>query len=68
MRNLALLAAGILIGMVLLNDAIITDWRIGGSNDVAPSEQVQVAFGKFSFTDVPSGNKFCYDPEVGKTC
>jgi type VI protein secretion system component Hcp len=60
---------GVLKASVLLNDVILTSWQVGGTNASAEAtEEVQVAFRKFTFTDVSSGNKFCWDLAASKGC
>jgi type VI protein secretion system component Hcp len=58
---------GAVIATVVLTDVTISDWRIGGEAD-GVSEQVQVSFLRFTFTDVASGNKFCWDLVASKGC
>jgi hypothetical protein len=61
--------AGVPTAMVLLNDAIVTNWAVGGSNtSLDASEEVRVAFAKFTLTDTASGNRFCWDPVQGRAC
>lgn len=53
---------GVLKATVLLNDAILTSWQVGGTNASAEAtEEVQISFTKLTFTDVVSGNKFSWD-------
>jgi type VI protein secretion system component Hcp len=53
---------GVLKSTVLLTDAIVTSWQVGGTNTSAEAlEDVQVSFRKLTFTDVASGNKFSWD-------
>ena len=63
--------------------AVAAGWTIEQAPDIAPgavelkfepgtardaAEQVQVSFAKFTFTDVASGNKFCWDLAAAKGC
>jgi type VI secretion system secreted protein Hcp len=53
---------GVLKATVVLTDAILTSWQVGGTNVSAEAaEEVQLAFRKLTFTDVASGNKFSWD-------
>ena len=62
-------SGGVLTATVVLNNVTVTNWQIGGSNAAAEAtEEVRVAFSKFTFTDVASGNKFCYDSGEGGGC
>lgn len=62
-------SAGALTATVVLNDVILTNWEIGGSNSSAEAaEQLRVAFSRFTFTDAASGNKFCYDAVKAVPC
>lgn len=59
---------GVLKATVVLNDAILTSWQVGGSNESAEAvEELQVSFRKLTFTDVTSGNKFSWDLAAAKT-
>ena len=58
---------GVLQATVLLNDAILTSWQVGGTNASAEAtEEVQISFRKLTFTDVASGNKFSWDVALNK--
>ena len=59
---------GVLQATVLLTDAILTSWQVGGTNASAEAtEEVQISFRKLTFTDVASGNKFSWDVAASKT-
>ena len=59
---------GVLKATVLLTDAILTSWQVGGTNASAEAtEEVQISFRKLTFTDVASGNKFSWDVAAAKT-
>jgi len=58
---------GVLKATVQLQDAILTSWQVGGTNESAEAtEQVQISFRKLTFTDVVSGNKFSWDVAASK--
>lgn len=62
-------AAGVLKATVILNNAFLADWQIGGTNASAEAtESVSVSFGKFVFTDAASGARVCYDVERQTPC
>ena len=47
---------------VVLTDAILTSWQVGGTNASAEAtEEVQIAFRKLTFRDEPSGQEFSWD-------
>lgn len=59
---------GVLKATVVLTDAVLTSWQVGGTNTSAEaSEEVQVSFRKLTFTDVASGNKFSWDLAANKS-
>ena len=59
---------GVLKATVVLNDAILTSWTVGGTNASAEAvEQLEISFRKLTFTDVASGNKFSWDLAASKT-
>ena len=59
---------GVLKATVVLTDAILTSWQVGGTNASAEAvEEVQISFNKLTFTDVASGNKFSWDVAASKT-
>jgi type VI secretion system secreted protein Hcp len=59
---------GVLKATVVLSDAILTSWQVGGTNTSAEAtEEVQVSFRKLTFTDVASGKKFSWDVAGSKT-
>jgi type VI protein secretion system component Hcp len=61
--------AGVMTATVVLNDVMLAGWRIGSTDtSVQATEEVQVSFAKFVFTDVASGNKFCWDLAENKAC
>lgn len=52
---------GVATATLALEDVLISAWKIGGSSDAAEAaESVNMSFKKVTFTDVASGNKFCY--------
>ena len=58
---------GVLKATVLLTDAVLTSWQVGGTNTSAEAtEEVQISFKKLTFTDVASGNKFSWDVAASK--
>ena len=58
---------GVLKATVVLTDAILTSWQVGGTNTSAEAaEEVQIAFKKLTFTDPTSGNKFSWDIAAAK--
>lgn len=58
---------GVLQATVLLSDVILTSWQIGGTNASAEAlEAVEISFGKLTFTDAVSGNKFSWDASASK--
>lgn len=60
---------GTVTATVVLNDVTLSEWQIGGTSDGADAtEQVQASFAKLTFTDVNSGNKFCWDLAANKGC
>ena len=60
---------GVLKATVVLEDVILTEWQIGGSDTSAePTEELSVSFRKFTFGDVSNGNNFCYDIAQQKAC
>jgi type VI protein secretion system component Hcp len=53
---------GVATATLALLDVLITSWKIGGSSEAAEAiESVSVTFSRITFTDVASGNAFCYD-------
>jgi len=62
-------SAGVLKATVTLNAVSLRNWQIGGSNTAAePSEQVAFSFERFTFIDIASGAKFCFDVAQQKGC
>jgi len=58
---------GVLQATVVLTDAILTSWQVGGSNASAEAtEEVQISFRKLTFTDVASGSEFSWDVALNK--
>lgn len=58
---------GVLKATVLLTDAFLTSWQVGGTNASAEAtEEVQIGFKKLTFTDVASGNHFSWDVDAAK--
>ena len=54
---------------LVLNDVILSEWEIGGTSEAADAtEHVQASFARLTFTDVASGNKFCWDLAANKGC
>ena len=52
---------------VVLENARMESWQLSSSTaEAGPTESLSVAAQKFCVTDVPSGNKFCYDLLTGK--
>jgi type VI secretion system secreted protein Hcp len=59
---------GVLKATVVLTDAILTSWQVGGTNTSAEAtEEVQLAFRRLTFTDVASGNRFSWDVAENRT-
>lgn len=59
---------GVLKATVVLTDAMLTSWQVGGTNTSAEAaEEVHVSFRKLTFTDVASGNKFSWDVAGSKS-
>lgn len=59
---------GVLTATVVLTDAILTSWQVGGTNTSSEAaEEVHVSFKKLTFTDVASGNKFSWDVAASKS-
>ena len=59
---------GVLKATVVLTDAVLTSWEVGGNNTSAEAaEEVRISFRKLTFTDVASGNKFSWDMAASKT-
>jgi type VI protein secretion system component Hcp len=58
---------GVLKATVLLSEAILTSWQVGGTNTSAEAtEEVQISFSRLTFTDAVSGNKFSWDLAASK--
>jgi type VI protein secretion system component Hcp len=55
------------ISVVALENVLVESWQVSGSTGQAgATESVSFAAQKFCVTDVPSGNKFCYDIAIQK--
>lgn len=62
-------SSGTVTTTVVLNEATITSWSVGGASTAAEAtEQVRISFSKFTLTDAASGNKFCWDLGNGASC
>jgi len=57
--------AGVLKATVVLTEVFVTGWSISGSSASPDAgESVSLAFERFTFTDVASGNKVTYDSKA----
>lgn len=62
-------ASSVLKATVTLEGVTFTNWHIGGTDASAEAaEQVEASFDKFTFIDVASGSKVCFDVAAYKGC
>ena len=55
------------VSIVALENVVVESWQVSSSTSQAgATESVSFAAQKFCLTDVPSGNKFCYDVVIQK--
>ena len=55
------------VSIVALENVVVESWQVSSSTGQASAtESVSFAAQKFCLTDVPSGNKFCYDVVLQK--
>jgi type VI protein secretion system component Hcp len=55
------------VSIVALENVVVESWQLSSSTGQASAtESVSFAAQKFCVTDVPSGNKFCYDVVLQK--
>ena len=55
------------VTIVALENVMVESWQVSSSTgEASATESVSFAAQKFCLTDVPSGNKFCYDSVLQK--
>lgn len=55
------------VSILALENVVVESWQVSSSiNQTGATESVSFAAQKFCLTDVPSGNKFCYDVVLQK--
>jgi type VI secretion system secreted protein Hcp len=55
------------VSTVALENVVVESWQVSSStSQLSATESVSFAAQKFCVTDVPSGNKFCYDVALQK--
>ena len=58
---------GEVVTILALENVVVESWQVSSSTgEASASESVSFAAQKFCLTDVPSGNKFCYDVVLQK--